>query len=64
MKLNLFRPEGKNRKEIINAQKKYNADCIAMSGLLVKSTAFMKDNLEEFNKDIPTIDLSKGILPK
>ena len=31
---------------IIDAQKKYNADCIAMSGLLVKSTAFMKDNLE------------------
>ena len=30
---------------IIEAQKKYKADCIAMSGLLVKSTAFMKDNL-------------------
>ena len=27
--------------EIVNAQRKYNADCIAMSGLLVKSTAFM-----------------------
>ena len=34
---------------IIDAQKKHNADCIAMSGLLVKSTAFMKDNLEAFN---------------
>ena len=30
---------------IIDAQKKHNADCIAMSGLLVKSTAFMKDCL-------------------
>ena len=30
---------------IIDAQKKHKADCIAMSGLLVKSTAFMKDNL-------------------
>ena len=35
---------------IIEAQKKYQADCIAMSGLLVKSTAFMKDNLEAFNE--------------
>ena len=35
---------------IIEAQTKYKADCIAMSGLLVKSTAFMKDNLLAFNK--------------
>ena len=35
---------------IIDAQQKYNADCIAMSGLLVKSTAFMKDNLLAFNE--------------
>jgi 5-methyltetrahydrofolate--homocysteine methyltransferase len=35
---------------IIEAQQKHQADCIAMSGLLVKSTAFMKDNLEAFNQ--------------
>ena len=35
---------------IIDAQQKHQADCIAMSGLLVKSTAFMKDNLEAFNQ--------------
>lgn len=34
---------------IIDAQQQHQADCIAMSGLLVKSTAFMKDNLEAFN---------------
>jgi len=34
---------------IIEAQRRHQADCIAMSGLLVKSTAFMKDNLEAFN---------------
>ena len=34
---------------IIEAQALHQADCIAMSGLLVKSTAFMKDNLEAFN---------------
>ncbi|MBD2423161.1 methionine synthase [Cyanobium sp. FACHB-13342] len=34
---------------IIEAQREHQADCIAMSGLLVKSTAFMKDNLEAFN---------------
>ena len=34
---------------IIEAQQEHQADCIAMSGLLVKSTAFMKDNLEAFN---------------
>jgi 5-methyltetrahydrofolate--homocysteine methyltransferase len=34
---------------IIEAQREHKADCIAMSGLLVKSTAFMKDNLEAFN---------------
>ena len=34
---------------IIEAQQKHQADCIAMSGLLVKSTAFMKDNLQAFN---------------
>ncbi|TGG87697.1 MAG: methionine synthase, partial [Aphanocapsa feldmannii 288cV] len=35
---------------IIAAQREHQADCIAMSGLLVKSTAFMKDNLQAFNE--------------
>ena len=35
---------------IVEAQQQHQADCIAMSGLLVKSTAFMKDNLEAFNQ--------------
>ena len=35
---------------IIEAQREHQADCIAMSGLLVKSTAFMKDNLQAFNQ--------------
>ncbi|WP_370455631.1 methionine synthase [Synechococcus sp. RSCCF101] len=35
---------------IIEAQQEHQADCIAMSGLLVKSTAFMKDNLSAFNE--------------
>jgi len=35
---------------IIEAQQHHQADCIAMSGLLVKSTAFMKDNLQSFNQ--------------
>ncbi|MEB3324956.1 MAG: methionine synthase, partial [Cyanobacteriota bacterium] len=35
---------------IVEAQLTHQADCIAMSGLLVKSTAFMKDNLETFNE--------------
>ena len=35
---------------IVDAQKTHQADCIAMSGLLVKSTAFMKDNLQTFNE--------------
>jgi len=35
---------------IVDAQEKHQADCIAMSGLLVKSTAFMKDNLQTFNE--------------
>ncbi len=45
---------------IIDAQKKHNADCIAMSGLLVKSTAFMKDNLEAFNKEDITVPVILG----
>lgn len=35
---------------IIEAYEQHKADCIAMSGLLVKSTAFMKENLETFNQ--------------
>jgi len=45
---------------IIDAQKNHNADCIAMSGLLVKSTAFMKDNLEAFNKENITVPVILG----
>ena len=45
--------------ELIEAQQKHNADVIGMSGLLVKSTLIMKDNLEELNSrqlhDIPVI---------
>ncbi|MDX2272500.1 MAG: methionine synthase [Cyanobacteriota bacterium] len=35
---------------IIDAYQAHQADCVAMSGLLVKSTAFMKENLEVFNE--------------
>jgi len=52
---------------IIDAQKKHNADCIAMSGLLVKSTAFMKDNLEAFNNadiSVPVILGGAALTPK
>ena len=52
---------------IINAYKEHNADCIAMSGLLVKSTAFMKDNLETFNEQgitVPVILGGAALTPK
>ena len=52
---------------IIDAQKKHKADCIAMSGLLVKSTAFMKDNLEAFNNaeiNVPVILGGAALTPK
>ncbi len=52
---------------IINAQKQYNADCIAMSGLLVKSTAFMKDNLKALNEEnisVPIILGGAALTPK
>ncbi|WP_019500025.1 methionine synthase [Pseudanabaena sp. PCC 6802] len=52
---------------IINAYEEHKADCIAMSGLLVKSTAFMKENLEEFNSrsiDIPVILGGAALTPK
>jgi 5-methyltetrahydrofolate--homocysteine methyltransferase len=35
--------------EIIRAAEEHNADAIGMSGLLVKSTVVMKENLEELN---------------
>ena len=52
---------------IIEAYKEHKADCIAMSGLLVKSTAFMKENLEVFNEKgitIPVILGGAALTPK
>ena len=52
---------------IIKAYEQYQPDCIAMSGLLVKSTAFMKDNLETFNQkgiSIPVILGGAALTPK
>ncbi|WP_320667710.1 methionine synthase [Prochlorococcus sp. MIT 1307] len=52
---------------IISAHKKHQPDCIAMSGLLVKSTAFMKENLEEFNQErisIPVILGGAALTPR
>ncbi|WP_416309807.1 methionine synthase [Spirulina sp. 06S082] len=52
---------------IIKAYEESNADCIAMSGLLVKSTAFMKDNLETFsdrNITVPVILGGAALTPK
>jgi 5-methyltetrahydrofolate--homocysteine methyltransferase len=52
---------------IIRAYKEHKADCIAMSGLLVKSTAFMKDNLETFNQEgisVPVILGGAALTPK
>lgn len=52
---------------IINAYKEHGADCIAMSGLLVKSTAFMKENLEAFNQEgikVPVILGGAALTPK
>ncbi len=52
---------------IINAYEENHADCIAMSGLLVKSTAFMKDNLEVFNEKgitVPVILGGAALTPK
>ena len=45
---------------IIEAYKEHKADCIAMSGLLVKSTAFMKENLEVFNEKGITVPVILG----
>jgi len=52
---------------IIDAYETHKADCIAMSGLLVKSTAFMKDNLETFNQrgiTVPVILGGAALTPK
>ncbi|MGB3308150.1 MAG: methionine synthase [Nodosilinea sp.] len=52
---------------IIQAYREHNADCIAMSGLLVKSTAFMKDNLATFNEEgitVPVILGGAALTPK
>ncbi|WP_338441717.1 methionine synthase [Synechococcus elongatus IITB4] len=52
---------------IIQAYRDCNADCIAMSGLLVKSTAFMKENLATFNEEgisVPVILGGAALTPK
>jgi 5-methyltetrahydrofolate--homocysteine methyltransferase len=52
---------------IINAYEEHKPDCIAMSGLLVKSTAFMKDNLAAFNEkgiNVPVILGGAALTPK
>jgi len=52
---------------IVEAQQQHHADCIAMSGLLVKSTAFMKDNLEAFNDagiSVPVILGGAALTPR
>ena len=52
---------------IIDAYEKHKADCIAMSGLLVKSTAFMKENLAVFNErgiTVPVILGGAALTPK
>ena len=52
---------------IIQAYREHQADCIAMSGLLVKSTAFMKDNLATFNQEgitVPVILGGAALTPK
>ena len=52
---------------IIAAQQEHQADCIAMSGLLVKSTAFMKDNLAAFNDagiNVPVVLGGAALTPR
>ncbi len=45
---------------IIDAYNNFTPDCIAMSGLLVKSTAFMKDNLQSLNDSNITVPVILG----
>jgi len=43
---------------ILNAYEEHKADAIGMSGLLVKSTLIMKDNLEVMNErgvEVPVV---------
>jgi 5-methyltetrahydrofolate--homocysteine methyltransferase len=52
---------------IIDAYEQHKPDCIAMSGLLVKSTAFMKENLAVFNErgiSVPVILGGAALTPK
>lgn len=52
---------------IVDAYVEHQPDCIAMSGLLVKSTAFMKENLEVFNErgiSVPVILGGAALTPK
>lgn len=52
---------------IIQSYREHKADCIAMSGLLVKSTAFMKENLATFNEEgitVPVILGGAALTPK
>ncbi|KAM3099807.1 methionine synthase [Phormidesmis sp. 146-35] len=52
---------------IIDAYLEHKVDCIAMSGLLVKSTAFMKENLAVFNEKgitVPVILGGAALTPK
>ncbi|BAU11354.1 methionine synthase [Leptolyngbya sp. NIES-3755] len=52
---------------IVDAYNQHKPDCIAMSGLLVKSTAFMKENLEVFNEkgiSVPVILGGAALTPK
>jgi 5-methyltetrahydrofolate--homocysteine methyltransferase len=52
---------------IVTAQEEHQADCIAMSGLLVKSTAFMKNNLQSFNEsgiNVPVILGGAALTPR
>jgi 5-methyltetrahydrofolate--homocysteine methyltransferase len=52
---------------IIQAYEQHKPDCIAMSGLLVKSTAFMKENLQVFNErgiTVPVILGGAALTPK
>jgi 5-methyltetrahydrofolate--homocysteine methyltransferase len=52
---------------IVDAYNQHQPDCIAMSGLLVKSTAFMKDNLGVFNErgiSVPVILGGAALTPK
>jgi 5-methyltetrahydrofolate--homocysteine methyltransferase len=52
---------------IVDAYDEHKPDCIAMSGLLVKSTAFMKENLQVFNErgiSVPVILGGAALTPK